>query len=566
MSRVRKIQLVVLTLMVVLIAIVIINFNSGRVQNPAKKPHIKSLSQPIESGGTRMESGVHILYRDGSPYATVHFEEAIQKKDKVFLSSPVMQINGIAGKVTADSAELEGSVVELKGRISLMSSEDDLSVSLTPPAVFKDGIVTGTNTFEVSLGSGKFIGKNYVLRIADNELMGKTYAQFIDSRDGFRVQSETGIANLKKKTLTFVKHVRIKGAEDTDFEGTADAAFLDTGTGRLSLVGRGEIKISPVSTVRFTETTLWRETGRWNGWFPTSLTIRENGRITDIPNASLKNDKLSFPWSIVQSENLFLSTGRGSYSFLDRKLHAMAPRGRHKEIRIRGKDISGRDSGEKARILFPMIHQTGLGWVTGSYGSWKLNGSFAMDGNVYGTTQDRQFLADAALIEKDSTELKNAIVWDENTRSFSSAGIMKLSAKQFSATHHYEMKQLRGKGKSPLNLSSESAMGSTDGPTHFSGNVHTTMEGLTVNAPQSYVYKWGAVFFDADFSGLQVRNGHADLLIVVEKDHVVWMLGNADVTDKDGNRIAGHKLTLSTITGRISVYSGKKKVRIKLTL
>ena len=294
MSRVRKIQLVLLTLMVVLIAIVIINFNGGRVQNPAKKPHIKSLSQPIESGGTRMESGVHILYRDGSPYATVDFKEAIQKKDKVFLSSPVMQITGIAGKVTADSAELEGSVVELKGRISLVSSEDDLSVSLTPPAVFKDGIVTGTNTFEVNLGSGKFIGKNYVLRIADNELMGKTYAQFIDSRDGFRVQSETGIANLKKKTLTFVKDVRIKGTEDTDFEGTADAAFLDTGTGRLSLVGRGEIKISPVSTVRFTETTLWREAGRWNGWFPTSLTIRENGRITDIPNASLKNDKLSF--------------------------------------------------------------------------------------------------------------------------------------------------------------------------------------------------------------------------------------------------------------------------------
>ncbi|NOY21901.1 MAG: hypothetical protein GXO70_00105 [Acidobacteria bacterium] len=208
----------------------------------------------------------------------------------------------------------------------------------------------------------------------------------------------------------------------------------------------------------------------------------------------------------------------------------------------------------------------GLGWVNGVHGALKPNGDFEMAGNIYGELQNRQFLSDCAVMEKNAIQLKNAIIWDENTQSFSSAGIIKLSKKEFSATNHYEMQSLRGKGQPPLSLSSENAMGSENGPSHLFGNVLTKMEGLTVNAPQAYVYKWGAVFFDADFTGPQVRKGHADLLIVVEKQHVIWMLGNADVTDKGGNRITGHKLTLSTITGRISVYSGKKKVRIKLAL
>ncbi|NOY21900.1 MAG: hypothetical protein GXO70_00100, partial [Acidobacteria bacterium] len=240
MNRVRRIQLFLLIVMLVLIAVVIGNFNRGRIQEPVKTPDIKPASQPIASGGTRMERGIHVLYRDGSPYATVHFKEAIQEKDRVHLSSPVLQITGIPGKVTADSAVVQGNIVVLTGKITLLSSKDGISVALAPPATLQDGILTGMDTFEAKMNNGVFKGKGYELRIADNELIGKTHTQFNSSRESFSIQSKTGIANLKEKTLTFVQQVRLTPTENTGFETTTDAAFLNNGTERLSLVGRGK--------------------------------------------------------------------------------------------------------------------------------------------------------------------------------------------------------------------------------------------------------------------------------------------------------------------------------------
>jgi lipopolysaccharide export system protein LptA len=566
MNKVRKFQLYLLAAMLILIAIVIGNINRGSKQQTVNTPVSGTESLPAESGSTRMESGIHILYRNGKSYATLHFKEAVQSEGIVNLTLPVLEMAGITGKLTARSAELKGEAVLLRGTISLSSAQDGISVSFAPPANFKDGILSGAGPFQAILNNGVFKGQGYVVKMADSELIAKNHAQFYNSRDGILIRGEAGIASLKKKTLTFVKGVRLTTTGDMGFESIADAVFVNTGTGRLSMVGRGEIILSPHSIARFSETTLWRNSGMWNGTFPGPVCLQESGRVTRIPGATLKNDELTFPWSVVQSQGTFVSTGEGSYSLRNSKLYAKAPYGHHEATSFRGKDISGAHSTKDTNILLPVIRKAGLGWVTGNEGILEQNGNFEMNGSIHGANRNRQFLADSAYIASDAIQLTNAIIWDEDSRSFSSAGMMKVQNKEYSATGHYQMTQLRGKGEPPMTLSSENATGREGGFAHLFGNVQATMEEVAVKAPQAYVYEWGAIFLDAHFSGLQIKKGRADLLIVMKKQHVVLMLGNADVTDKNGNRITGHKLTLSTITGRISVYSGKKKVRIQLAL
>lgn len=566
MNKVRRIQLSLLAAMLVLIAIVIGNINRGSKQQTVNTPVSGTESLPAESGSTRMESGIHILYRNGKSYATLHFKEAVQSETIVNLTLPVLEMAGITGKLTARSAELKGEAVLLLGTISLSSAQEGIVVSFTPPAIFKDGILSGAGPFQAILNNGVFKGQGYVVKMADSELIAKKHAQFYNSRDGILIRGEVGIASLKKETLTFVKGVRLRTTGDMGFESTGDAVFVNTRTGQLSLVGRGEIILSPHSTARFSEATLWRNSGMWNGTFPTPVCLQESGRVTHLPGATLKNDKLTFPWSVVQSQDTFVSTGEGSYSLLNSKLYAMAPNGHHMATSFRGTDISGAHSTKDTNIRLPDIRRAGFGWATGNEGVLEQNGNFEINGNIHGEMRHRQFLADSAHIAGDAIQLTNAIIWDEDSRSFSSAGMMKVQNKEYIATDHYQMTQLRGKGEKSLTLSSENATGSEGGFAHLFGNVQTTMEEVAVKAPQSYIYEWGAIFFDAKFSGLQIRKGRADLLIVMKKQHVVLMLGNAEVTDKNGNRITGSKLTLSTITGRISVYSGKKKVRIQLAL
>jgi len=568
MNKVRKIQLYLLAAMLILIAIVIGNINRGSKQQIVNTPVSGTESLPAESGSIRMESGIHILYRNGKSYATIHFKEAVQSEDVVNLTLPVLEMAGITGKLTAQSAELKGEAVLLRGTISLSSAQEGISASFTPPAIFKDGILSGAGPFQAFLTDGVFKGQGYVVKMADSELIAKNHAQFSNTGDGILLQGEIGVMNLKRKSFTFVKTVRLRSTGNTEFESTTDAAILDTATGRLLLAGGGEIKISPLTVVRFTEATLWRKSGMWSGRFPAPVCLRGNGRTAYLPGGTIKDSKLIFPWSIVQTNDVFVSTGEGSYSFQNSRLHAIAPYGRGLNANFTGTDIfSTRPSVDQgATITFPEIKRAGLGWATGNRGKLKANGNFELNGNIHGGMRNRQFLADSAHIVRDAIQLTNAIIWDEGSRTFSSAGMMKVQNKEYSATDHYQMTQLRGKGKTPLTLRSENATGREGGFAHLFGNVQTTMEEVAVKAPQSYVYEWGAIFFDAHFSGLQIKKGRADLLIVMKKQHVVLMLGNADITDKNGNRITGHKLTLSTITGRISVYSGKKKVRMRLAL
>jgi len=568
MNRIRKIQLSLFVAMLILIAIVVGNFNHGHRQETMKASETDAAPLPSESGETRMESGVHVLYRNGKPYATLHFKEAVKTGDVVRLANPVLELTGVAGKLTAEFADLQGETVLLKGDITFYSPQDKLSVSLAPPATFKDGIISGAGVIQATLNTGVFEGNGYVVKISDGELLAKKRAQFSNTGDGILLQGEIGVMNLKRKSFTFVKTVRVRSLGNTEFESTTDAAILDTATGRLLMAGGGEIKISPLTVVRFTEATLWRKSGMWNGRFPAPVYLRGKGRTAYLPGGSIKDSKLIFPWSIVQTNDVFVSTGEGSYSLQNSRLHAIAPYGRGLNTNFTGTDIfsTGLSSDQGATITFPEIKRAGLGWATGNRGKLKANGNFEMEGNVSGEVQNRQFLTDSAYIAGDFIRLRNAISWDENTQSFSSGGVVKIENNQYTASNQYQMTRYRGKGKAPLTISSENARGIEGGPVHLSGDVRTTMEKIVVNAPQSYVYEWGSVFFDADFSGLQVQKGHADLLIVVSKQHVVIMLGNADVTDKDGNHITGHKLTLSTITGRISVYSGKKKVRMRLAL
>ncbi len=568
MSKLRKIQLFLLTAMVILIVIVIVSFkgkSKEKVKKTAKTE--RAVSQNIEAGGTRMESGVHVLYRDGVPYATVHFKEAVQDKGQTHLSAPVVTMASAPGKLTADSADLQGNLIVLKGKISLISEKDDISVSLVPPAAFRDGILTGSNAFEMKLNGGTFRGRNFVFKIKGNELLGKENAEFFNGKEGFRILGQSGIANLQDKTLAFVKNVQVILKGKTANRTTADSAFLEMVSGRLFLGGEGEIDFSSSSKVRFTETVLWKKDSLWNGSFSSPIRITSPGRVIFLPNGELKGDELKFPWSILQSGEKFVNTGAGSFSFNNSKINASAPIMTTADAVIRGRNIQGFVSGEKTNVSFPLVQRIDGSWLTGNLGILKSGGHVEISGNVNGTVENRIFRADSAKRDDAaSVRLKNAVVWDESSLSFSTADEMAVSKKQFSATGNYRMKQLRKEGKAPLNVYASKATGIEDGPTHLIRNVRTKMEDLNVNAEEAYVYKWGAVFFNARFSGARIKKGRADLLLVLEKQHVVWMLGNADVMDRGGNRLTGHKLTLSTITGRISVYSGKEKVRIKLAL
>ena len=568
MNKLRKIQLFILVAMVVLISIVIGNFNSGEKPNPTQAPSVGNKASRQQRGnGTRMERGVHVLYRDGKPYATVHFKEAVQGKKTVNLTSPVLEIAGVDGKVTAESALIEGDLVVLQGKISLLSSRDGISVSLSPPATLNQGVLIGAGKFAATINNGLFSGTGYRLPIADHELVGIRDAMFTDTERGFQIQAVTGIANLKSKTLTFVKDVQLNVTGNSTMRTTTDMAFLNTVSGVISLAGRGRTEFSEDTNILFSEGKLKHNSGKWSGSFPEFIHIIKKDRIFLVPNAILKDSDLSFPWAVVRSKDGFLvNTGPGSYSLRDSEIKAVNPIGMKEGEKIYGTVFSWENSGQKGTIFSPVLRKQGYGWISGDRGILHQNGTMEVRQNVHGQVQDRQFSSDTAVVKKKSILMKNAVVWDRKSQSFSIAGQLRLKEKNFFASDDYQLKQLRGKKQAPFVLTSENAEGNVDGPSHLFGNVITTMENLTVQAPQSYVYRWGAVFFNADFHGKQVRRGYADLLIVIPGQHIVRMLGNSVVTDKNGNRIVGHKLTLSTITGRISVYSGKEKVKVKLAL
>ncbi len=567
MSGIRKIQFLLLFGMALLIAVVIGNFNNTQVKKTAKTVSLSQKSGPVVSGGTRMENGVHVLYRNGDPYATVHFKVATQeKKDRVELKSPVLEISGVTGKIEADFATIQGNKVVLRGKIRLFSPENGASVSLAPPAVFTEGTLSGTGKFRVRLKDGTFKGKGFLIKINADELVGEDGTEFVNSTEGLRIESETGVVNYKNKTFGFLGHVQLTVNSETRFFSTGDAVFLDTVTGKLCLIGRGRILFSSGTLVRFPEATLRQSGGGWNGDFPTVTSISQKGKICFFPNTRLQNNRFFFPRSTIQSKDQIFNTGAGYFSLSDSEFSAKRPLGNGKKASLKGEKIFSHDIGKGVKILHPEIRKMNRDWLVADRGEFRQNGTIQMTGNVIGELEDRILSADTASMRGGTVYLKNAIVWDEMSRSFSISGSLELTGKQLIANNGYYLKRFGEKNSSVLTVSSDRASVASGGPRRLLGHVKTNMEQLNVLSREAFIYNWGAIFLDAVFSGNQIKKGKAGLVIISEKSHNVWMLDRADVTDRNGNRITGQKLTLSTITGRISVYSGNKKVRVKLVL
>ncbi len=569
MNRIRKIQIFLLITMFILIAVVILNFNRGKQKKYVKRSTKEKLieHQGIEAGSTKMEGGIHVLYRNGAPFATVHFQEAIQKKNQLHLIFPVVTMAGSPEKLSSDFADLKNDTIVLKGKIFLLSPKSKISISLSSPATFKNGILTGKNGFKLKLNGGIFSGTHYTLGIHEGKLLGERNAEFSNDNKTFCIKGDRGIADLKTKTLAFVRNVRITEENRSGNITLSDSAFLDTVSKRIFLSGKGEIKLSSGATIFFAEAIFRKYGNSWNGEFSSPLKLKENGRILYLPNALLQDGKLYFPWSILKSENTILTSAQGNFSLQNSIFQLKFPVfQKNDDLIISGKTFLGKIPGRKSKIQFPVVFRQNTGWISGENGKIISAHSLQMNGNVTGKIQNRFFVADTAKLSNGSIILKNSIIWDEDTRSLSSAKTFIMCDNQFSANGNYRMKQLQKRNETPLTLSASTAVGLVNGPIHLRGKVHAEIDELSIFALESYVYEWGAVFFNSIFSGKQLKQGKADFLIVLKKNHSVQMLGKAEIVDRKGNRLQGHKLTLSTITGRISVYSGKKKVRIKLAL
>ncbi|NOZ12801.1 MAG: hypothetical protein GXO69_04020 [Acidobacteria bacterium] len=568
MNRIRKIQFFLLLAMLFLIAVVILNFDRGKQKIVTEKTAEKEINKArnLEAGSTKMESGVHVLYRNGVPFATVHFKEAVQKKNQLHLTSPVVKMSGSPEKLISDSADLKNDIIVLNGKISLLSPENRISVSLTPPAIFKNGILTGGNSFSLKLNGGVFSGTNYTLKVHEGRLLGKENVKFINDKKNFCIRSMRGVADLKAKTLAFVRDVRITEENGSGNVTLSDAAYWDTPSRCMFLSGKGKLQLSSGAAIFFAEAVLRKNGNKWDGNFPSPLNLKENGRILYLPNAVLRGGDLHFPWSILRSGNILMTSAQGNFNLQNSAYNAKSPVFRKKNLNASGRILLGKISDGKAEIQWPFLSNPGIGWIYGRKGEITSLRRFFINGNITGRIHSRIFTADRAKTSKGTIVLENSTIWDEDTRSFSCANRFVIRGKQFSADGNYRMKQLQGHGTAPLKLSASTATGAVNSPIHLQGKVHAEIDKLSISASESYVYEWGAVFFHSVFSGKQIKQGKADFLIILKKDHSARMLGNAEVTDLKGNRIQGHKLTLSTITGRISVYSGKKKVRIKLAL
>ncbi len=571
MKSIRLIRLALALVLLMLVVIVIVQFNRPEPET-SEPSDIGTLTSGNTGTGATISGGNQVFYRDGKAVATLSFERAVTQDASGTLVEDVrLKLEERNLTITAPLARIKDPVVELMGEVSLESDSGN-RLRLTPPVHYEAPMLTGSGRAEVRAGNALLTGTGFRIN-TDQEWIRLNHGVHLIMTDAdLEMNSNRGLYRFSADQMVMVDAVQFSLSGQADREsrvrGTADMALVNPASGAMQLTGRGKARWG-AGYLYFTRLSIRTvsDTTQIESSAPVLVSTSPESWLAYLPEFRGSKEQILSPWSMVQMNNGFFSMAACVIHPQTGVVTGENPYGQVNTQQVRGSRVRIADNG--IALEQPVLTSPDGTQLKGTALLKRhAKALIELDGPVYGAGRNGLMTADRGWYQGTDWHFADSVWWTDRANSWvygDELVLEKGSLDHVRIVGNVDTTFTPEPGMTPVQMSSRRAELNED-ILRVSGDVIARQGEIVIHSDRGYVTGKQGIFMPSSISIGSNTHAEGNLLILPVYNTWGWLFGNVNLQDSEGNRATGHKLTFERTTGRISMYKGKHKVQISLTL